>query len=116
MTFLLIFTLLLGNILTGLAIVVGWFTLLLVGGFTHLKYRENKKVACHNISSVHQSHLLISALVLWHFFALLFINRLTILLWCLGALLSVRSLTALLGNLLAMLVINCLAAFLWDLK
>ena len=71
-------------------------------------------MACHNI--IIYTYLLISALVLGHFLALLFINSLTILLWCLGALLSVSSLTALLGNLLAMLVINCLAAFLWDLK
>ena len=77
---------------------------------------QKEKIKRWLVIIYHQSHLLISALVLWHFFALLFINSLTILLWCLGALLSVSSLTALLGNLLAMLVINCLAAFLWDLK
>ena len=39
-TLFLIFTLLLGNILTGLTIVVGGFAFLLIGGLTNLKIKR----------------------------------------------------------------------------
>ena len=40
MTLFLVFTLLLGNVLTGLAVVVGRLAFLLIGGLTNLKIRR----------------------------------------------------------------------------
>jgi len=93
-TFLLVLTVLFGNIFAGLTVIVGRFALFFISSFTDL---------------------LIFAVVLGHFFALFVINSLAVLFWGLDAFLRVGGPTILLGDFSAFFVVNGFTVLLWNL-
>lgn len=90
-TLFLVFTFLLGDIFTSLAVVIRGLTFLLIGRLTNL---------------------FIFALILRNLLAFFLIHSLTVFLGSLSTLLAVGRLTTFFWNLFTMLIVNCLAAFL----